>query len=334
MHRRNSLAYFILSGIVALVLTPLMVSAAPQTKIAFASDRDGNFEIYVMDADGRNQQRLTRHGDDDWEPSWSPDGKRIAFTSSEDKDSHEDVAGKRPHIYVMDADGKNRRKLTKNPFAEWHPSWSPDGKHIAFTGVANRGAHRHVYAVDAEGKNLRRLTPLDHGGWDPSWSPDGKRIAFVAGASQIYVINTDGSNRQQLTNNRDWNFSPSWSPDGERIAFVYDEKRDWENYEIYVMDADGKNQRRLTRNPAHDWHPSWFPDGERIVFVSHRDGNYEVYTMNTNGVRQTGRLTKGHSEDTNPAWFDPTFAVEIVPFAVSPVAKQFTMWGWFKQVDR
>ena len=100
------------------------------------------------------------------------------------------------------------------------------------------------------------------------------------------------------------------------------------------MDADGKNQRRLTRNPAHDLHPSWSPDGERIIFVSHRAGNYEIYTMNTNGVRQMRRLTKDGSEDTNPAWSDPAFAVDIAPFAVGPARKRLTIWGWLKQVHK
>ena len=79
------------------------------------------------------------------------------------------------------------------------------------------------------------------------------------------------------------------------------------------MNADGKNQRRRTRTPAHDWHPSWLPDGKRIVFVSHRDGNYEIYVMNADGVRQVHRLTKDGSDDTDPAWFDPAFAVDIAP---------------------
>ena len=106
------------------------------------------------------------------------------------------------------------------------------------------------------------------------------------------------------------------------------------NSDIYVIDADGKNQRRLTKNTSRNTDPSWSPDGKRIVFVSNRDGNYEIYVMNADGARQVRRRTKDGSDDTDPAWFDPAFAVEVAPFAVSPTGKKFTMWGWLKQVDR
>ena len=188
MQRRYNLAYFILASVVVLGLTPLVVSAAPQAQIAFSSDRDGNWEIYVMDADGSNQRRLTNNRRDDRSPSWSPDGKRIAFTSSS-KVIGVHVVGvhpppvvdEPPQIYVMDADGKNQQKLTNTDFAEWEPSWSPDGKRIAFTSSGAMDTWGwHIYVVDADGKNLRKLDPNNKGGWYPSWSPDGKRIAFVS----------------------------------------------------------------------------------------------------------------------------------------------------------
>ena len=119
---------------------------------------------------------------------------------------------------------------------------------------------------------------------------------------------------------------PSWSHDGKRIAFASDRKGDLANIDIYVMDADGGNLRRLTENRIYDWFPSWSPDGERIVFVSERDGNKEIYVMDADGGNLQ-RLTDNRHSDWFPSWLNS-------PFSVSPAGKQFTMWGWLKQIDR
>ena len=241
-------------------------------RIAFVSDRDGHvdirglptYEIYVMDANGGNQLNLTNDANDDGSPSWSPDGKRIVFSSTRDM-----VRGEAAHnieIYVMDADGGNAQRLTNNLTEDQHPSWSPDGKRIAFS--ARRDGHfenelgitYEIYVIDADGGNEQRLTENRNNDWNPSWSPDGKRIAFMADRKgdvvnwDVYVIDADGGNQQNLTENRVYDSSPSWSPDGKRIAFF--SFRD-KNTEIYVMDADGGNQQNLTNNPHSDSSPAW-----------------------------------------------------------------------------
>ena len=125
-------------------------------------------------------------------PSWSPDGKRIVFTSSKSR------LGKNRDVYVMDADGGNPRRVSKNPFDEWDPSWSPDGERIAFTSAGVRNVEAgfwRIYVMDTDGKNLRRLSNNDVNDYQPSWSPDGKRIAFTSwrdGAHDIYVMDADG----------------------------------------------------------------------------------------------------------------------------------------------
>ena len=225
------------------------------SRLAFVSDRDGNSEIYVMDADGQNQTRLTDNDHWDGSPSWSPDGSRLAFMSNRDGNIE---------VYVMDADGQNQTRLTDN-YNGWgfSPSWSPDGSRLAFApGV-------EVYVMDANGQNQTRLHA---GGWSPSWSPDGSRLAFVSdrdGNSEIYVMDADGQNQTRLTDNDHWDGSPSWSPDGSRLAFA-------SNSGLYVMDADGQNQTRLH---AGGWFPSWSPDGSRLAFAS----KGEIYVMDANG---------------------------------------------------
>ena len=229
--------------------------------IAFASDRDGREEIYVMGSDGSNQRNLTTDGGS--LPSWSPDGQRIAFKSYRDGDWN---------IYVMRSDGDSQYSLLRFPdgYYSLSPSWSPDGQHIAFSAD-------EIYVMEADGSNYRRLTT--DGGKSPSWSPDGRHIAFHSWGGndhEIYVMEADGSNQHRLTYKGGPDRSPSWSPDGRHIAFTSD--RDGRE-EIYVMEADGSNQHRLTYNSARDWFPSWSPDGHHIAFVSDRDGNEEIYVM-------------------------------------------------------
>ena len=351
MQRRENLTHFILAGVVVLGLTPLMVVVTAQAQITFMSNRDGHvhprlgwptYEIYVMDADGGNQQNLTNDPHSDWSPSWSPDGKRIAFMS--DRDGHFNMPGGLPayEIYVMDADGGNQQNLTNDPNDDWSPSWSPDGKRIVFNSDrdGNREGNRNndeIYVMDADGGNQRRLTDNDFYDTHPSWSPDGERIAFASRrdghfigefglSSEIYVMDADGKNTRRLTNNRNSDWSPSWSPDGKWIAFSADRKGDDVNYQIYVMDADGGNLQKLTNNRVDDGSPSWSSDGERVAFVSDRDGNWEIYVMDNDGGNLQKLTNNPRHTNGDPAWFGPAFAV-------SPAGKKFTIWGRLKQVD-
>ena len=335
MQRRYNLAHFILAGIVVLVLTPLMVCVDAQAQITFVSDRDGNSEIYVMDAHGGNPKNLTNNPNNDRYPAWSPDGKRIAFAS--DRDSLRNDLLSPNDIYVMDADGGNQQRLTENPNNDWYPSWSPDGKRIAFVSDREGRSNFEIYVIDADGGNEQRLTENRRDDMHPSWSPDGKRIVFGARreghfenkfaiTNEIYVMDTDGRNQRRLTENLFNDWYPSWSPDSKRIAFASDRKGDLQNFEIYVMDADGGNQRRLTNNRHQDWYPSWSPDGKRIAFSSAREGNFEIYVIDAAG-RNPQNLTNNPHNDSNPAWLH-------APFSVSPAGKKSTIWGRLKQVDR
>ena len=351
MQRRYNLAHFLSASIVVLGLTPLMVGVGAQAQIAFMSQRDGNPEIYVMDINGGNQQRLTNNPKNDLSPSWSPDGKRIAFASNRDGHVHIIHGWSMYEIYVMDADGGNLQNLTNDPRDDSFPSWSPDGKRIVFS--SDRDGFKNddlvitseIYVMDADGNNPQNLTNDDFDDRYPSWSPDGKRIIFSSIrdghfrgegriTSEIYVMDADGGNQQRLTNNLTEDQYPSWSPDGKRIAFSARRDGHFEHnldltYEIYVMDADGGNQQRLTENRNNDWNSSWSPDGKRIAFRSDRKGdavNWDIYVMDADGGNPQNLTNNPHADDS-PAWLNS-------PFSVSPAGKKFTMWGRLKQVDR
>jgi Tol biopolymer transport system component len=209
-------------------------------KITFASTRDGNWEIYLMDVndaiqDPENAQvrRLTNHEGDDLSPVWSPDGTQIAFASDRDGDWE---------IYAMRTDGTDLRQLTDDTSIESKPSWSPDGAKIAFD--SGRGYERDIYVMDSDGANQERLVQAA-GGW-PAWSPDGTRIAYfdrVDGNPEIYVVDVDGTNRTRLTQNSTDDWEPSWSPDGEWLLHV----SGWVP-NVFMMRADGSETYRLTND--------------------------------------------------------------------------------------
>jgi hypothetical protein len=217
------------------------------SKIAFVSSRNGNFEIYVMNADGSGQTRLTNNPANDIDPSFSPDGSKIAFVSRRDGNFE---------IYVMNADGSGQTRLTNNPGFDSAPSFSPDGSKIAF--LSNRDGNLEIYVMNADGSGQTRLTNNTVNDEEPAFSPDGSKIAFLSnrdGNFEIYVMNADGSNQINLTNNTADDLNPAFSPDGSKIAFA--SYRDGGDLEVYVMNADGSGQTRLTNNPGFDHEPSW-----------------------------------------------------------------------------
>ena len=163
--------------------------ASNLSQIVFSSKRDGNYEIYVMDANGESQIRLTHHSSKDLHPVWSPDGTRIAFVSNRN--------GGNIQIYIMNSDGKNPIRLTDGVW-DRDPAWSPDGRKIAFAGYPEK-LNFEIYVIDADGKNQTRLTNNFGGDKHPSWSPDGQKIAFRSqkdGNGDIYVMDAEEVTRK------------------------------------------------------------------------------------------------------------------------------------------
>ncbi len=258
-------------------------------KIAFSSDRDGNFEIYTMDADGGGQTRLTENPAEDYSPVWSPDGSRIAFVSTRDGNAE---------IYVMNIDGTGQTRLTNNSASDLGPKWSPDGSQIAF--FTNRDGNDEIYSMNPDGSNQVNLTnhPADDSSF--SYSPNGLMIAFSSNRDDrqfdIYTMTASGAGVTRLTTVPGDDIDPSWS--SQQIAFQ--SNRD-DTDELYVMNASGQNQIRLTNNADFDVDPTQPRDGSRIAFSSSRDGNFEIYLINPNGSGVIRLSSNTAAADIQPA---------------------------------
>jgi dipeptidyl aminopeptidase/acylaminoacyl peptidase len=289
---KSSAAFVVLC--LALVVSQLAAATKHVNgKIAFQTNRDGNNEIYVMNLDGNVQTRLTNDPANDLLPAWSPDGSKIAFVKGFD-------------IVVMNADGTNPIGLTAAAATNSAPAWSPDGTKIAFH--SSRDGNFEIYVMNADGSNQTRLTSNAAGDFGPAWSPDGQKIIFRSnrdGNNEIYVMAANGTAQTRRTTNTLDDQEPCFSADGTKIVFT----RHVPNRQIMVMNADGTNTVQLT-STGNNFVPAVSPDGRKITFTSDRDGNHEIYAMNSDGSAQV-RLTNNAAVDDEPTW-QPLFIAATI----------------------
>jgi Tol biopolymer transport system component len=213
-------------------------------KIALASKRSGNFDIYIMNADGTGTQSLTSTPKDDTHPTWSPNGGRIAFDRGTPGD-----------IYVMDADGSDAHSITSGSAAESQPVWSPDGRSIAFIKRVPGAQLRELWVMRPDGSGQRSVISMGGASFSPAWSPDSTRLAFAANRGgrffDVYTVGADGKGLRRLTRTGHDAFEPAWSPDGKTIAFS-------RGGAIVMIGPDG-NEEEVTDRDNNDSSPAWNP---------------------------------------------------------------------------
>jgi Tol biopolymer transport system component len=245
--------------------------------LAYADDGAGSLDVFVTRAGDEPPQRLTASRQDDFSPSWSPDGQRIAYRVNPRRSDVGD-------IWVMRADGTRKRNLTRTPrVAEWSPAFSPDGTRIAY--YSNAVGVGDVWIMRSDGTVRRNVTRNGALNEYPTWSPDGGNLAFNShrdGQFEVYRATVGGTRQRNLTRHPGKDQWPAWSSDGRHIAFMSD--RDGSE-DVFVMRADGSRVRNVTETPTLDEsHPTWMPDG-RLSFTRHGEtGPIELWAVEVEGI--------------------------------------------------
>jgi TolB protein len=264
-------------------------------QIAFETNVNGNWDIYLLDVRTALVRNLTNNPADDLSPSWSPNGREIIFYSDRNGDHSAE-------LHIMNMDTLKLRLFTEERGDYRRAVWSPDGHEVAYTI-----GYGQLQLANTDG-TLRR--PLGYG-FSPTWSPDGRWILYYADSldslnAEIYALDTSATVLLNLSRNVAHDWSPAWSPDGNSVAFVT--SRDG-NAELYLMEnlclvvtaSCDFSLRRLTYDVSNDSSPAWSPDGKTLVYESQHSQNYDLYLIDLDTLRSTPLLITPANE-RYPAW--------------------------------
>jgi serine/threonine protein kinase len=277
-------------------------------QIAFASERNGDPQIFLINAvDGSDRHPITNLPEGACQPSFSPDGTKLVFTSpcKLNTDSYRESS-----LYIINADGTDLTPLNTAPGGDFDPAWSPDGGRIAFTSL--RDGRKEIYVLTLGNSMVTRLTfsETDEESSQPVWSPFGDQIVFVKkrfGALQVWTMTDIGENQEQVVRSGQtlWDFNPVWSPDAQYILFnqrqINTGALPW-MMQIRYEDRETQPASRLKLGVVGIENIHYSPDGFWIVYEGLDElGNEDIYYMTASGATRT-RLTTDPDDDFDPVW--------------------------------
>ena len=279
--------------------TPAATTAAVMPDlIAFTSERSGNPQIWIMNADGSGAKKITNQPTGACQPAWSPDGKKLVYVSpcSGQKDKYSGS-----YLFIINMDGSGLSPLPSVPGGDFDPSWSPDGKQIIFTSI--RKGFANIYLMTLSDKSTTRITSHTNiVERRPVWSPDGKWVAYQStqfNQNQIWLVQVglwDQGKAYTSPNTSD--IMPSWSPDGNYLVFSQGTPLPW-------LATKQLNQPTAPEIRLSDTRPALQPvytsDGTRLIFVSRVNDKNDIYQFNI-ASGEIKKLTDDSSADYDPAW--------------------------------
>ena len=307
-------------------VSPLFAQAPTTPKILFTSARDGNREVYIMNPDGSEQVRLTKHPGNDLQAVWSRTGEKILFVS--------DRGGERD-LYMMNSDGSNVRRVFKRKIEAWRttPTWSPDGKQIIYDQWDRSGGGTSGMYILTLGEQDPEFIGMYS---RPAWSPDGREIACSAANPArrwIILMNARTQKHERLLPKKTlpWQTQPSWAATGDKIAFVGNKDpipvildKDLHNAwaakdTIFIVNRDGTGLKQLVPEDGQAaLYPAVSPNGEEVLYtqqINGRRGRFQVFKVNVNSKIRTQLTHIGNilQANTGGDWFDPAYALPVSP---------------------
>lgn len=290
-------------------------AGAPRTaKIVFASNRDGNSEIYVMNPDGSGQVNLTHHRGPDYSPVWSPTGRQILFASER--------GGNISDLYVMDADGSDVKRVFHKRVRRSYPTWSPDGEQIAYYRV-DRGEVA-IYTASIKGGAEKRIAT----GMNPTWAPEGPEIAFISAKvllpvddrfggveiakPRIEIVNVRTHAKDQISpDGFPLIFHTAWTPDGTRLVFSGISVDDLApTMQLYIVNRKGnKKPRKAVEGPGSN--PALAPQGDTLIYEKKTREGTQLFKVALAGGRPEQLTDSGGNYSAD--WFDPAFGLSVSP---------------------